>query len=38
MEVTAAHGQLWTLRDGKVTRMEWFNSHSKALEAAGVAE
>jgi ketosteroid isomerase-like protein len=38
MEVTAAHGQLWTLRDGRVTRMEWFNSHEAALEAAGVAE
>ena len=38
MEVSAAHGQLWTLRDGRVTRMEWFNTHRAALEAAGVAE
>jgi ketosteroid isomerase-like protein len=38
MEVTAAHGQVWTLRDGRVTRMEWFNTHRGALEAAGVAE
>ena len=38
MEVSAAHGQVWTLRDGRVTRMEWFNTHRTALEAAGVAE
>ena len=38
MEVTAAHGQVWTLREGRVTRMEWFNTHRGALEAAGVAE
>ena len=38
MEVSAAHGQVWTLREGQVTRMEWFNSHQAALEAAGVAE
>ena len=38
MEVSAAHGQVWTLREGRVTRMEWFNTHRAALEAAGVAE
>ena len=38
MEVSAAHGQVWTLREGRVTRMEWFNTHAAALEAAGVAE
>jgi ketosteroid isomerase-like protein len=38
MEVSAAHGQVWTLREGQVTRMEWFNTHRAALEAAGVSE
>jgi ketosteroid isomerase-like protein len=38
MAVTALHGQWWTFRDGRVVRMEWFNSHRKALEAAGVSE
>ena len=35
MEVSAAHGQIWTFRDGRVTRMQWFNTHREALEAAG---
>ena len=35
MEVSAAHGQIWTFRDGRVTRMQWFNSHRDTLEAAG---
>jgi ketosteroid isomerase-like protein len=36
MEVESPHGQLWTFRDGLVTRMEWFNTHEKTLQAAGV--
>jgi ketosteroid isomerase-like protein len=36
MEVEAAHGQVWTFRDGLVTRMQWFNTHAEALEAARV--
>jgi ketosteroid isomerase-like protein len=35
--VEAAHGEVWTFRDGRVIRMEWFNTHAEALRAAGVA-
>jgi hypothetical protein len=38
MEVSAAHGQIWTFRDGRVARMQWFNTHREALEAAGATE
>ena len=38
MEVSAAHGQIWTFRDGRVVRMQWFNTHREALEAAGATE
>ena len=38
MAVGAAHGQIWTFRDGRILRMQWFNTHREALEAAGVAE
>jgi len=37
MNVESRHGQIWTFRDGRVTRMRWFNSHHETLEAAGVA-
>jgi ketosteroid isomerase-like protein len=29
-------GYIWTLRDGKATRFEWFNSPDEALRAAGL--
>ena len=35
MEVDSPHGQIWTFRDGRVSRMRWFNSHRETLEAAG---
>ena len=38
MEVESPHGQIWTFRDGLVTRMEWFNTHEKTLQAAGVRD
>ena len=38
MEVDSRHGQIWTFRDGRVTRMRWTNTHREALEAAGVRE
>jgi ketosteroid isomerase-like protein len=38
MEVEAPHGQVWTFRDGRVARMEWFNTHAEALQHAGVRE
>ena len=28
--------QLWTLRDGKIVRLEWFHDRNEALEAAGL--
>jgi ketosteroid isomerase-like protein len=31
-------GYLWTLREGRAVRFEWFNSHDEALEAAGLRE
>jgi ketosteroid isomerase-like protein len=38
MEVDSPHGQIWSFRDGRVTRMRWVNTHREALEAAGVRE
>jgi ketosteroid isomerase-like protein len=38
MVVSAEHGQIWTFRDGRVVRMQWFNTHREALEAAGQSE
>jgi ketosteroid isomerase-like protein len=38
MELGAPHGQIWTFRDGRVTRMCWFNSHRETLEAAGLPD
>jgi len=35
MEVDSPHGQIWSFRDGLVTRMRWVNSHSEALEESG---
>jgi uncharacterized protein len=29
---------IWTLRDGKVIRFEWFNERDEALQAAGLAD
>jgi hypothetical protein len=36
VDTPGAH--LWTLRDGKVIRLEIFSSRIKALEAAGLTE
>jgi ketosteroid isomerase-like protein len=33
MEVDSPHGQIWSFRDGRVTRMRWVNAHAEALEA-----
>jgi ketosteroid isomerase-like protein len=38
MEVDSPHGEIWTFRDGRVTRMEWFNTHRETMEAAGLGE
>jgi ketosteroid isomerase-like protein len=37
-EVARKQGYVWTMRDGKAIRFEWFNSPAKALEAAGLSE
>jgi len=29
---------VWTIRDGKVTRVVWFSTRAEALEAAGLSE
>jgi len=38
MEVNSPHGQIWSFRDGLVTRMRWVNTYAEALDAAGVRE
>jgi ketosteroid isomerase-like protein len=38
MEVNSPHGEIWSFRDGLVTRMRWVNTYAEALEAAGVRE
>ena len=30
--------QLWTLRDGKLIRLQWFHDRAEALEAAGLSD
>ena len=32
------HYGVWTIHDGKVTRVEWFQRRDEALEAAGLSE
>ena len=36
--VEAHESALWTIRDGKVVRYEWFHGPGDALEAAGLSE
>ena len=36
VSVTGDHGYVWTIRDGRAVRFEWFQSHREALEAAGI--
>lgn len=35
-DVERRQGYVWTLRDGKVIRFEWFNNFDDALIAAGI--
>jgi ketosteroid isomerase-like protein len=37
-EVERRQGYIWTIRDGKAVRFEWFNDPRGALEAAGLSE
>ena len=34
--VEVRQGYVWTLRDGKATRFQWFNTPDEALRAAGL--
>ena len=32
------HAGVWTMRDGKILRVDWMSSREEALEAAGLSE
>jgi ketosteroid isomerase-like protein len=36
--VERGDGMLWTFRDGKLARLDYFNDQAEALEAAGLSE
>ena len=36
LKASSPHGEIWSFRDGKVTRMEWFRTHAETLAAANV--
>jgi ketosteroid isomerase-like protein len=38
VEVNATRHHVWTLREGRPWRFEWFESHAEAIEAAGIPE
>ena len=38
VEVEGRESALWTVRDGKVCRYEWFHEPMEGLEAAGLSE
>jgi ketosteroid isomerase-like protein len=38
MEIDSPHGQIWTFRDGRVLRMQWFNTHRETMDAAGLRD
>lgn len=35
--VSGEQGYVWTVREGKAVRFQWFQSHAEALAAAGLA-
>jgi ketosteroid isomerase-like protein len=35
LEASGAHGEIWTFRNGRVTRMQWFQTHAETLATAG---
>jgi ketosteroid isomerase-like protein len=37
-EVKLTHGDIWTIRDGKLARVEYYTSRAEALKAAGLEE
>ena len=38
VEVERRHGSVWTIRDGKAVRFQWFYEPDEALEAVGLRE
>jgi len=38
IEIERRHGSVWTIREGKATRFQWFWDPSEALEAVGLRE
>ena len=38
LALEAPAGQIYTVKQGKITRLETFRSHAEALEAAGLSE
>jgi ketosteroid isomerase-like protein len=36
IEASGTHGEIWTFENGKVTRMQWFQTYEETLAAAGV--
>ena len=38
VEIERRHGSVWTIRDGKAVRFQWFYEPDEALEAAGLRE
>ena len=38
VEVDNRHGAVWSIRDGKAVRFQWFHEPGQALEAAGLRE
>ena len=38
VEVERRHGSVWTIRDGKAVRFQWFYEPDEALEAVGLSE
>jgi ketosteroid isomerase-like protein len=38
VEIERRHGSVWTIRDGKAVRFQWFYEPDEALEAAGLSE
>jgi ketosteroid isomerase-like protein len=38
LDVEITHASVWTVRKGKITRVQWFATREEALEAAGLSE
>jgi ketosteroid isomerase-like protein len=38
VKVERQHGAVWTIRNGKAVRFQWFNEPEEALEAVGLRE